>query len=127
MYLERVQRSLYDLCKNSGIGVVLLQLSKILALVYPIYLILCNFNFLNPVMGIIRIFAAVLYFAYVAGLITSFAKNDMIIVSAAFGLKAIDYIIGLIMYSFNITTLSYAVLYVILAVWALYKTNSVNN
>lgn len=127
MYLERVQKSLYDLCKNSGIGVVLLQLSKVLTLVYPIYLILWNFSFLNSLMGVIGIFGVILYVAYIAGLITSFAKNDTLIICIAFALRSIDDILSLIMYSFSVSTLLYAILYAILAVLALYKSNSVNN
>ena len=126
MYLKRVQSCVYELFKNSSIGIILMQFSKVLVLVYPIYLILWNFSFLNSIMNIIGTLGAVLYATYGIGLLASFAKNDMIMIGIAFLLKAIDDIISLIMYSFSISTLLYTVLYVILAVWALYKSNSMN-
>lgn len=123
MYFKRVQIDLYELFKNSSIGITLMQISKILILVYPIYLILWNFNFLDSVTSIIGTFSAVLYAAYIIGLLTSFAKNDMTMICVAFALKAVDDMLSLIIYSFSIGTLLYTFLYAALAVWAWYKSN----
>ena len=123
MYLKRLQNDLYELFKNSGIGMVLLPISKILLLVYPIYLLLRNFSFLDPVTNIIAVISSILYVAYIIGLLINFAEDNMIMVAVAFALRTLSYIVGIVMHSFSINSVIYIVLYASLASWALYKSN----
>ena len=122
MQLSEVQKSLMNYVKGNSISVLLMQFSKILVLIYPIYRIIGNFGFLSFITGIIGMFSAVLYLGYMIGLIISFAKNDMLSIGIAFGLIAIDYLIGMIMYSFSVGTILWLSLYVGLAALTLYKS-----
>lgn len=99
---------------------MLAQFSQILILIYPLYLLVGNFSFLNLVTSIVSNISAILYIAYIMGLIFSFAKNDMKIIGTAFAIKALDYLIGIIIYSFSISTILYLTLYVALAICSFY-------
>lgn len=122
MNYKELQKDLMDCVKNNSIGVLLMQFSKILVLIYPIYRIIGNFSFLSFITGIIGMFSAVLYLGYMIGLIISFAKNDMLSIGIAFGLIAVDYLIGMIMYSFSVGTILWLALYGGLAALTLYKS-----
>lgn len=131
MKFKEVQKSLYDLFKSSSGGLVLLQASAVLTLIYPILGILGDIPFIKAVAGVLGIFGAVWYLAYMVGLAASFAKNDMKIICAAFALRCIDNIISIIIYSFAIRTLLSTVLYIALyalaALAVFYMSNSSNN
>lgn len=122
MNYNEVQKSLINCLKSNSISVLLMQFSKILILIYPIYRIIGNFGFLNFITGIIGMFSAVLYLGYMIGLIISFAKNDMVSIGIAFGLVAVDYLIGMIMYSFSVSTILWLSLYGGLAALSFYKS-----
>ena len=122
MGLSEVQKSLMNYVKGNSITVLLMQISKILVLIHPVYRIIDNFSFLGFLTGIISMFSAVLYLGYLIGLIISFAKNDMVSLGIAFSLVAIDYVIGMIMYSFSINGILWLALYGGLAALSLYKS-----
>lgn len=122
MHLSEVQKSLMNYMKGNSISVLLMQFSKILVLIYPIYCIIGNLGFLSFLTGIIGMFSAILYLGYVIGLIISFAKNDMLSIGIAFGLVAIDYLIRMIMYSFSVSTILWFALYGGLAALSFYKS-----
>lgn len=127
MNVRDVQKSLYNLFKTNSIGYVFLQASAVLTLIYPIILVLGGIPFIGGFMGIFSMFGAVWFLAYLVGLIASFAKNDMTIISVAFALRAVDYVISIIRYAFSINLLLFAVLYAVLAILAFYQLNSSNN
>lgn len=122
MNYNEVQKSLMNYLKSNSISVLLMQFSKILILIYPIYRIIGNFGFLSFITGIIGMFSAILYLGYIVGLVISFAKNDMISIGIALGLIAVDYLIGMIMYSFSVSTILWFALYGGLAALSFYKS-----
>jgi hypothetical protein len=102
MKYDEVQKSLMNCLKSNSISTSLMQFSKAMVLVYPIYLILCEFEFLNILTKYIAMFTVVMYLGYVIGLIISFAKNDMLSIGIAFGLVALSFFIGLIVRTFTL-------------------------
>ena len=108
MNLSDVQQSLYEYFKQKKIVVLLMQFAVILALVYPIYLIMTRLSFLNFITGILGHINIVFYFAYLIGLILCFAKRDMMAVFIAFALRTFVSIIDL--FKFSVAWILYWVL-----------------
>ncbi len=115
MNLSDVQQSLYEYFKQKKIVVLLMQFAVILALVYPIYLIMTRLSFLNFITGILRHINIVFYFAYLIGLVLCFAKRDMMAVFIAFALRTFVSIIDLFKFSVSVNTVLSIIVYGILA------------
>jgi hypothetical protein len=113
MKLSDVQKVLNDYFKSKDIMLIGLQISRILVLIYPIYLLLCQFTVLSVIVGIV---GPILYFIYIMGLVLSFSKNDMLALGVAFGLRACSNLFSIIMYSFNTSFLLNIAVYAILAI-----------
>lgn len=116
MKLSDVQKVLNDYFKSKDIMLIGLQISRILVLIYPIYLLLCQFTVLSVIVGIVGIVGPILYFIYIMGLVLSFSKNDMLALGVAFGLRACSNLFSIIMYSFNTSFLLNIAVYAILAI-----------
>lgn len=123
MKLSDVQRMMDSYFKGNRIVVVLRQFANVLALIYPIYLILTRISFLNVFTGVLGNISIILYFAYFIGLILCFAKNDILTVTIAFGLKAILEIIDLFVFSINLNAILSIIAYAAITVLALYYNN----
>lgn len=123
MKLLDVQRTMDSYFKGNRTVVVLRQFANVLALIYPIYLILTRISFLNVFTGVLGNISVILYFAYLIGLILCFAKNDMLTVTIAFGLKAILEIIDLFVFSINLNSILSIIAYAAVTVLALCYNN----
>ena len=126
MRLSEVQGTMDRYFRGNNVTVLLMQFSNILALIYPIYLILTRFNFLDFITGIFGTVSIIFYFAYFIGLILCFAKNDMLTVTIAFGLKAALEIIDLFVFSIGINSILSIVAYIAITIASFnyYKSNS---
>lgn len=125
MKLSDIQRTMDSYFKGHGIVVVLRQFANVLALIYPIYLILTRISFLDVFTGVLGNISIIFYFAYFIGLILCFAKNDMMTVTIAFGLRTILEIIDLFVFSINLNSILSIVAYAVITVLALYY-NKIN-
>lgn len=125
MKISDIQRTMDSYFKGHGIVVVLRQFANVLALIYPIYLILTRISFLDVFTGVLGNISIIFYFAYFIGLILCFAKNDMMTVTIAFGLKTILEIIDLFVFSINLNSILSIVAYAVITVLALYY-NKIN-
>ena len=114
MRLSEVQKTLDKYFRGNNVTVLLMQFSKILALIYPIYLILTRISFLHFVTGILGTVSIVFYFAYFIGLVMSFAKNDMLTITIAFGLNVILEVIDLFVFSIGINSILSIIAYAML-------------
>ncbi len=126
MRLAEVQKTIERFFKGNNMTVVLMQFSNILALFYPIYLILTRLDFLDFLTGILGMVSVVFYFAYFAGLVLSFAKNDMMTVTVAFGLKTALEIIDLFIFSIGVNSIISIVAYAAITLLSFnyYKNNT---
>ena len=115
MRLLDVQQMLYAYLKNKSVFLILLQISAVLLMVYPIYLLLTRISFLDGFISIIRCISPIFYCAYFLGLILCFAKNEMLLISAAFAIRALIVIIDIFMYSFGISSVINIAIYIALA------------
>ena len=125
MKISDIQRTMDSYFKGHGIVVVLRQFANVLALIYPIYLILTRISFLDVFTGVLGNISIIFYFAYFIGLILCFAKNDMMTVTIAFGLRTILEIIDLFVFSINLNSILSIVAYAVITVLALYY-NKIN-
>ena len=125
MKISDIQRTMDSYFKGHGIVVVLRQFANVLALIYPIYLILTRISFLDVFTGVLGNISIIFYFAYFIGLILCFAKNDIMTVTIAFGLKTILEIIDLFVFSINLNSILSIVAYAVITVLALYY-NKIN-
>ena len=125
MKLSDVQRTMDSYFKGNEIAVVVRQFANVLALIYPIYLILTRISFLNVFTGILGNLSIIFYITYLIGLILCFAKNDMRTVTIVFGLKTILEIIDLFVFSTNLNSILSVIVYAVLTVLALYY-NKIN-
>lgn len=125
MKLSDIQRTMDSYFKGHGIVVVLRQFANVLALIYPIYLILTRISFLDVFTGVLGNISIIFYFAYFIGIILCFAKNDMMTVTIAFGLRTILEIIDLFVFSINLNSILSIVAYAVITVLALYY-NKIN-
>lgn len=105
---------------------VLLPFSKLLVLIYSVYLLLNNILFLSPITSVITWISPLLYIAYIIGLVLCFAKNEMLIISIAFWLRAIDDLLFIIQYTVNVNSIVGIILYAALG-WLTFKTTYINN
>lgn len=122
MQLAEVQTSLEKYVKSNSIGILLMQFSKILIFAYPIYILANKFSFLWFLTKIFGIISPLLYLGYMVGLIIGFAKNDMLSIGIAFGLKAVGYLISIIKYSLSWNSVLWIILYGALAIFVLQKS-----
>lgn len=123
MKLLDVQRTIDNYFKGNRIIVVLRQFANVLALIYPIYLILTRISFLHGFTGVLGNLSIIFYFAYFIGLFLCFAKNDMLTITIAFGLKTILEIIDLFIFSISLNSILSIIAYAAITVLALYYNN----
>lgn len=125
MRLIELQKTMESFFKGNNITVVLMQFSNVLALFYPIYLILTRLDFLDFFTGILGMVSIIFYFAYFIGLVLSFAKNDMLTVTIAFGLKTALEIIDLFIFSIGVNSIISIVAYAAITLLSFnyYKNN----
>lgn len=114
MRLLYVQQMLYNYLKSKSVFLILLQISAVLLLVYPVYLLLTRISFLDGFINIIRCISPIFYFAYFLGLILCFAKNEMLLISIAFAIRALIEIVDIFLYSFGISSVISIAIYIAL-------------
>ena len=114
MRLLDVQQMLYKYLKSKSVFLILLQISAVLLLVYPVYLLLTRISFLDGFINIIRCISPIFYFAYFLGLILCFAKNEMLLISIVFAIRALIEIVDIFLYYFGISSVISIAIYIAL-------------
>lgn len=74
---------------------LLLKFSSAMAVIYPVYLIVSRFSFLDFAWKYIWMISAVMYIAYFAGMNLCFARNNLILLDIAYSCMAVNYMLGL--------------------------------
>ncbi|MCD8181228.1 MAG: hypothetical protein LUF26_07115 [Firmicutes bacterium] len=120
MNLSEVQKTLESFFKSKSITLVLMQYSAVLTLVYPVYLIMTRASFLHIITGILSAVSIIFYFAYLFGLILSFAKNDMLTVIIAFALITFIELLDLFLYSISVNAILSFLAYAAVTVMCFY-------
>lgn len=125
MKLSDVQRTLNEYFNGNAILINGMRFAPIMALIYPIYILMTRMSFLHIIVGIISWFSILLYFAYFIGLILSFAKNDFKTITAAFALRTLTEVVDICMFSFNVNAILSIIMYGFLTFMAFnyYKSN----
>lgn len=115
MNLSKLQNTVYECVMNQPLLILFMKYSRVLALIYPVYLVLNRIPYLNPVISIIAYVGAILYGLYLIGILLCFAKREMIYVVIAFACRTLAYIISLVHY-FSISSILCLALYAALTV-----------
>lgn len=123
MNFTDVQRTLKSFFEKNSFSFLFMQVSGIVAILYPIYIILTRFSCFNIITGIISWVSILFYFAYILGLIMCIAKNDFVSISIAFGLNVILGIVDICVFSFSISYIISIIAYIILTFAALNCVN----
>ena len=126
MNLSELQDAVYSYVVRNPFFAMLIQFSKILVLLYPIYMVLCKISFLNELTIVIGYISVILYMGYIIGIILCFAKKDMLYISSALLLRAIVRLISIIQFSFSLNNVIGMVLYAMLA-WMAFNNKDLKN
>lgn len=118
MSLENLQNTMLNyLCENKLFN-KLIPLSGLATVIYGIYSVLYNINFLHTIVGLFLPISGIIYLISILGLIISFAKNDMLPIMTLFLLLGISKLItvaGTIINGYTVFRLSVqAIIYVLI-------------
>jgi Predicted membrane protein len=123
--MKTIQQSLLAYAESNKYLSPLLKISFILAIIYPLFLVLSKITLLNIVWNFIWMFGAVLYIAYIIGVILCFAKNQLIPLDIAFVCMAFSELY-LLRYGMTLNQLIYIAFYSAIAAVCIVATRKTN-
>ncbi|MCR4650294.1 MAG: zinc ribbon domain-containing protein [Lachnospiraceae bacterium] len=119
--MSSIQKSILEYVQDNKFLQPLGKCSGVLAVLYPVYQVLAHVSFLHFFLKYIGMIVAILYIAYLLGVIISFAQNKLIPLDIAFVCMAFNNMLGL-EYGVNLNRLVYIAFYGLLAVLCIIAT-----
>lgn len=92
--MKKIQNDMLDYICGSKYFAPLMKYANIMALLYPIYIILIKFTFLSFVWQYVGIISSLLLVAYYIGTIICFAENNLAMLSVAYGCMTVGYLLS---------------------------------
>lgn len=111
--MTEVQNALLKYVKSNTYFSVFLKIDFLLAVIYPLYLILNRIPVLDDVWKYVGMVASLFYIMYLTGVIICFAENKWVPLSVALGIRAVNCIFSL-KYGFSFNSLVYIAFYCLL-------------
>lgn len=108
--MKEIQNSILAFAQENKYFSKLIKFDVVLAIIYPIYILLAKVIFLNIVFQYLGMISALFYIGYFVGTILCFAENKLIPLDIAFGGMAISYLFNL-RYGISFNRLLYIVFY----------------
>lgn len=93
--MQKIQTALLDYVRHNKYLSPFLKFSSVLAVIYPIYLLVSRISILDPVWNYVSSIDSILLIAYYIGTILCFASNKLIPLDIAYCCRAINYIFSL--------------------------------
>lgn len=121
--MKEVQKKLFDYLQSNTYFYYLLKIDAVIAVIYPIYLVLIRLAFLDPVWRYVGMVSAVLQILYYIGTILCFAENKLIPLDIAFGCMVLNNLFNL-QYGISFNRLVYLVFYVLIVVLCVISTKN---
>ncbi len=120
--MSSIQKSILKYVQDNKFLQPLCKCSGVLAVIYPVYLVVARISFLNFFWKYIGMIVAILYIAYILGVLISFAENKLIQLDIAFSCMAFNHMLSL-RYGVNLNRLVYIAFYAFLAVLCIVATS----
>lgn len=135
MGLENLQNTMLNYLSENKLFKYIMPFSALSTVIYGIYSVLININFLHTIVGLFLPISGIIYLISILGLIISFAKNDMLPIMALFLLLGISNLItvagtiinGYAVFRLTVQTIIYILIYFYFAYTAMVRYNHTKN
>lgn len=108
--MKSIQDSIFKYAQSNKYFFPMIKVAHILAVIYPIYLLVTEITFLSVIWQYVRLFSSIMYIAYYIGTILCFASNRLIPLDIAYGCMTFSYILDL-QYGITLNRLVYICFY----------------
>lgn len=108
--MKTIQDSILNYAQTNKYFSPLIKFAHILAVIYPIYLLVSKITFLSVIWKYVGLVSAILYIAYYVGTILCFANNRLIPLNIAYGCMTFYYVLNL-QYGISLNRLIYICFY----------------
>lgn len=126
--MKSIQDSIMNYAQSNKFFSLLIMIEHVLAVIYPLYLLLSKITILSAVWKYVGLVSAIMYITYYIGTILCFANNRLIPLDIAYGCMTVYYILTL-QYGISLNRLIYICFYgfiTVICIAATQKTSQWN-